>query len=275
MSRPMSIPFRLTDLHVQEGMAALGKLDPRFAAGLATYGHPPLRTAAEGYAALLRAIVGQQVSVYAARSIWDRVAALVNPMTPERLLTFSDEQLRACGLSNNKVKFARSLALDTAEKRIVFEALPELDDDAVIAMLTQAKGIGRWTAEIYMMFALGRPDVMPGNDIGINVAAQHFFGLRRRPDPKKMLKLAEAWRPWRTVAALFLWHYRHNMPDFSDSPAAVARREAERLAKEERKARRAASPKKPAAPKRPAAKTKKKAAKKKAAKKTTARVRRS
>ena len=260
----MSIPFRLTDLHVQEGMAALGAIDPRFAAGLAAYGHPPLRMAAEGYAALLRAIVGQQVSVYAARSIWDRVAALVNPMTPQRLLEFSDAELRACGLSNNKVKFARSLALDTAEKRIVFEALPELDDEAVIAMLTQAKGIGRWTAEIYMMFALGRPDVMPANDLGLIVAAQSLFGLRKRPDPKKMLKMAEAWRPWRSVAALFLWHYRHNMPDFSDSPAAVARREAERLAKEERKATRAARPKKAAA------KTKKTVTGKKAAKKTAA-----
>jgi len=267
MSPAMSIPFRLTDQHVLEGMAALGTIDQRFAAGLATYGPPPLRRADEGYAALLRAIVGQQVSVYAARSIWDRVAALVNPMTPERLLGFSDEQLRACGLSNNKVKFARSLALDTAEKRIVFEALPELDDEAVIAMLTQAKGIGRWTAEIYMMFALGRPDVMPANDLGIIVAAQHFFGLRRRPDPKKLLKMAEAWRPWRTVASLFLWHYRHNMPDFSDSPAAVARREAERLAKQERKAARAAAPKKPAA--------KKKIAKKKAGEKKTAARRRS
>lgn len=267
MSPAMSIPFRLTDRHVLEGMTALGAIDPRFAAGLATYGPPPLRSAEQGYAALLRAIVGQQVSVYAARSIWNRVAALVDPMTPERLLGFSDEQLRACGLSNNKVKFARSLALDTAEKRIVFEALPELDDEAVVAMLTQAKGIGRWTAEIYMMFALGRPDVMPGNDLGIIVAAQHFFGLRRRPEPKKLLKMAEAWRPWRTVAALFLWHYRHNMPDFSDSPAAVARREAERQAKDDRKAARASAPKKPVAKKKA---VKKKTAKRKAAKKNTA-----
>jgi len=269
----MSIPFRLNDQYIKEGMAALAARDPRFAVALSELGHPPLRAADEGYAALLRAIVGQQVSVYAARSIWNRVAALVDPMTPERLLTFSDEQLRACGLSNNKVKFARALALDTAEKRVVFEALASLDDDAAIAMLTQVKGIGRWTAEIYLMFALGRPDVMPGNDIGINVAAQHFFGMRRRPDPKKMLKIAEAWRPWRTVAALFLWHYRHNMPDFSDSPAATAKREAERLAREERKAARAARPQKPAVKKRPAAK--KKTAKKKAAKKKIARVRRS
>jgi DNA-3-methyladenine glycosylase II len=268
MSRAMSIPFRLTDLHVQEGMAALGAIDPRFAAGLASFGHPPLRNAEEGYAALLRAIVGQQVSVHAARSIWNRVAVLVDPMTPERLLEFSDEQLRACGLSNNKVKFARALALDTAEKRVVFEALAELDDDAAINMLTQVKGIGRWTAEIYLMFALGRPDVMPANDIGLIVAAQSLFGLRKRPAPEKLLKMANAWRPWRTVAALFLWHYRHNMPDFSDSPTAIARREAERLAKEERKALRAARPKKPVA-------AKKKVAKKKAAKKKTTKRRRS
>jgi DNA-3-methyladenine glycosylase II len=270
MSRAMSIPFRLNDQYVQEGMAALAARDPRFAAGLSELGHPPLRAADEGYAALLRAIVGQQVSVYAARSIWNRVAALVDPMTPERLLTFSDEQLRACGLSNNKVKFARALAFDTAEKRVVFEALAGLDDDAAIAMLTQVKGIGRWTAEIYLMFALGRPDIMPANDIGLIVAAQHLLGLRRRPDPQKMLKIAEAWRPWRTVAALFLWHYRHNMPDFSDSPAATAKREAERLAKEERKALRAARPKKPVAKKK-----KKTAAKKKVAKKKTAKRRRS
>src|SRR5688500_1484909 len=137
MSRAMSIPFRLNDQYVQEGIAALAARDPRFAAGLTELGHPPLRAAAEGYAALLRAIVGQQVSVSAARSIWNRVAALVDPMTPERLLEFSDEQLRACGLSNNKVKFARALALDTAEKRVVFEALAALEDDVAITTLTQ------------------------------------------------------------------------------------------------------------------------------------------
>jgi DNA-3-methyladenine glycosylase II len=258
MSPDMSIPFRLDEARVREGMDHLARLDPRFAEARATCGDPALRTMDEGFAALLRSIVGQQVSVFAARSIWDRVATAVNPVTPENLLRLSDAELRACGLSNNKVKFARSLALDTVERRIVFEDMAVLDDETLVAMLTQAKGIGRWTAEIYMMFALGRPDVMPANDLGLIVAAQHLLNLRQRPKPERLLKLSEKWRPWRSVAALFLWHFRRNMPDFSGSPAAQARREAERVAREERKAARAAS--------RPAAR---KAAKRVAAKKRT------
>lgn len=236
----MSIPFRLDDARVREGMDYLAQLDPRFAAARAVYGDPPLRTAKEGFSALLQSIIGQQVSVFAARSIWDRVATAVNPVIPENVLRLSDEELRACGLSNNKVKFARSLALDTVERRLVFEDLPALDDETLVTTLTQAKGIGRWTAEIYMMFALGRPDVMPANDLGLIVAAQHLLKLRQRPEPERLLKLSKPWRPWRTVASLFLWHFRRNMPDFSSSPAAQARREAERLAKEERKAARLA-----------------------------------
>ncbi len=240
MSPAMTIPFRLDDARVREGMDYLAQLDPRFAEARATYGDPPLRTAEEGFSALLRSIMGQQVSVFAARAIWDRLATAVNPVTPENLLRLADEELRACGLSNNKVKFARSLALDTVERRLVFEDLPGLDDEALVAVLTRAKGIGRWTAEIYMMFALGRPDVMPANDLGLITAAQQLLKLRQRPEPERLLKLSKPWRPWRSVAALFLWHFRRNMPDFSSSPAAQARREAERQAKEERKALRLA-----------------------------------
>jgi len=260
----MTIPFRLDDARLREGMDYLARLDSRFAEARATYGDPPLRTAEEGFSALLRSIMGQQVSVFAARAIWDRLATAVNPVTPENLLRLSDEELRACGLSNNKVKFARALALDTVDRRIVFEDLPALEDEALVAMLTRAKGIGRWTAEIYMMFALGRPDVMPANDLGLITAAQKLLKLRQRPEPERLLKLAKPWRPWRSVAAMFLWHVRRNMPDFSSSPAAQARREAERLAKEERKAARlakaAAAAAAPAAdgagkaPRRPAAK---------------------
>ncbi|WP_178133970.1 DNA-3-methyladenine glycosylase family protein [Vineibacter terrae] len=256
----MSIPFRLDEARLREGMDYLAQLDPRFAEARATYGDPPLRTAEEGFSALLRSIIGQQVSVFAARSIWDRVATAVDPVTPQNVLRLSDEELRACGLSNNKVKFARALALDTVEGRIVFEDLPALDDESLVSALTQAKGIGRWTAEIYMMFALGRPDVMPANDLGLLVAVQHLLKLRQRPEPERLLKLSKPWRPWRTVAALFLWHFRRNMPDFSSSPAAQARREAERLAREERKAARLA--KAAAQPAPPAAAARKAAAKK-------------
>ncbi|HEX2889141.1 DNA-3-methyladenine glycosylase 2 family protein [Vineibacter terrae] len=256
----MSIPFRLDEARLREGMDYLAQLDPRFAEARATYGDPPLRTAEEGFSALLRSIIGQQVSVFAARSIWDRVATAVDPVTPQNVLRLSDEELRACGLSNNKVKFARALALDTVEGRIIFADLPALDDESLVSTLTQAKGIGRWTAEIYMMFALGRPDVMPANDLGLLVAAQHLLKLRQRPEPERLLKLSKPWRPWRTVAALFLWHFRRNMPDFSSSPAAQARREAERLAREERKAARLA--KAAAQPAPPAAAARKAAAKK-------------
>jgi DNA-3-methyladenine glycosylase II len=240
MSPAMSIPFRLDAARLREGMDFLTRLDPRFAEARAQYGDPPLRTAEEGFSALLRSIIGQQVSVFAARSIWDRLAAAVEPMTPDSLLAHSDADLRACGLSSNKVKFARALAQDTLDRRIVFEALAALDDEAVVATLTQAKGIGRWTAEIYMMFALGRPDVMPANDLGLIVAAQHLLKLRNRPEPERLLKLSAPWRPWRSVASMFLWHFRRNMPDFSSSPAAQARRAAEQSAKEERKAARLA-----------------------------------
>lgn len=234
----MSRPFRLDEPRLHEGMDFLAQLDPRFAEARTLYGDPPLRSVEEGFSALLRSIIGQQVSVHAARSIWDRVATAVNPVTPENLLRLADEELRACGLSNNKLKFARALALDTVERRIVFEDLPHLDDETVVATLTQAKGVGRWTAEIYMMFALGRPDVMPANDLGLIVAAQHLLKLRQRPEPERLMKLSKPWQPWRSVAALFLWHFRRNMPDFSGSPAAQARRAAEQAAKEERKAAR-------------------------------------
>ncbi len=150
----------------------------------------------------MRSIVGQQVSVHAARSIWLRLEAAVPSMVPADFLAMSDEQLRAVGLSGAKMTYGRSLATDIVEGRIAFDALHELDDAAAIAMLTQAKGIGPWTAEIYLMFAHGRPDIMPGLDLGLVVAAQHLKKLRTRPDAKRLLKIAEAWRPWRSAAAL-------------------------------------------------------------------------
>ena len=117
------------------------------------------------------------------------------------------------------MRYGRSLATDIVEGRIDFDALDDLDDAAAIAMLTQAKGIGPWTAEIYLMFAHGRPDIMPGLDLGLVVAAQHLKRLRKRPDAKRLLKIAEAWRPWRSAAALLLWHYRRSMPDWGPSPS--------------------------------------------------------
>jgi DNA-3-methyladenine glycosylase II len=205
----------LDSANLKKAMRHLAKIDPDFARAIKEVGHPELRVVPSGFGGLMRSIVGQQVSVHAARAIWLRLEALIPTGDPADFLKLTDEQLRAVGLSNSKMKYGRSLASDIVEGKIDFEALHELDDIAAIAMLTQAKGIGPWTAEIYLMFAHGRPDIMPGLDLGLVIAAQHLKGLRKRPDAKRLLKIAEAWRPWRSAAALLLWHYRRNMPDWS------------------------------------------------------------
>jgi DNA-3-methyladenine glycosylase II len=201
--------------NLKKAMQHLAKVDKDFARAIREVGHPELREVPRGFGGLMRAIVGQQISVHAARSIWLRLEAAVPSMEPADFLKLSDEDLRAVGFSGQKMKYGRSLATDIVEGRIDFEALHALDDIAAIAMLTQAKGIGPWTAEIYLMFAHGRADIMPGLDLGLVIAAQHLKGLRKRPTPERLLKIAEQWRPWRSAAALLLWHYRRNMPDWS------------------------------------------------------------
>ncbi|HSI01184.1 MAG TPA: DNA-3-methyladenine glycosylase 2 family protein [Reyranella sp.] len=201
--------------NLRKAMRHLAKVDPDFARAIEEVGHPELRIVPSGFGGLMRSIVGQQVSVHAARAIWLRLEALLPDMEPAAFLLLADEQLRGVGLSNAKMKYGRSLAADIVEGRIDFSRLAGLDDTAAIAMLTQAKGIGPWTAEIYLMFAHGRPDITPGLDLGLVIAAQHLKKLRKRPDAKRLVKIAEAWRPWRSAAALLLWHYRRNMPDWS------------------------------------------------------------
>ena len=214
----------LDDANLKKALRHLARVDADFARVLKEVGPPERRETPRGFGGLMRSIVGQQVSVHAARSIWLRLEAAVPSMEPSDFLAQSDEQLRAVGLSGAKVRYGRSLASDVVEGRIDFAALDDLDDAAAIAMLTQAKGIGPWTAEIYLMFAHARPDIMPGLDLGLVIAAQHLKKLKVRPDAKGLLKIAEQWRPWRSAAALLLWHYRRNMPDWSKKePQTVAR----------------------------------------------------
>lgn len=216
----MARPKRLTSRTLSEGLAHLRAADPDMGRAVDLCGAPPLRTSEPGFATLLRSIVGQQVSVHAARSIWNKLAAAVDPLTPELFLAAGETALRQAGLSGQKIRYGIGLAADVAEGRLDFDAVHAMEDEAAILELSKAKGIGRWTAEIYLMFAVGRTDIMPANDLGLIVAAQHLKGLRSRPEPKKLLKLAEAWRPWRSVASLVLWHYRHNMPDWSKPASA-------------------------------------------------------
>ncbi|MBM3650440.1 MAG: DNA-3-methyladenine glycosylase 2 family protein [Alphaproteobacteria bacterium] len=219
-------PVVLDTRTLRKAMRHLAKVDPDLARAQKEVGYPALRESPVGFSGLMRSIVGQQVSVHAARSIWLRLEAAVPSMAPADFLALGDEQLRAVGLSGAKMRYGRSLAADVVEGRIDFAVLSELDDEAAIAMLTQAKGIGRWTAEIYLMFAHGRPDIMPGLDLGLMVAAQHLKRLRKRPDAKRLVRIAEPWRPWRSAAALLLWHYRRNMPDWGTrAPKAASTKE--------------------------------------------------
>ena len=187
---------------VAEGAAWLAGADPRFAAALDRTGPLPLRLKPDGFAELLSAIVSQQVSVASARAIWARMdeAGLV---TPDAVLAASDDELRAPGLSRQKMRYARALA----GSGIDFDALRNMPTDEVVATLTAVPGIGVWTAEIYAMFSLGRADVFAPGDLALQEAARVLFDLPERPKEKALRQMAEAWRPWRSVAARTLWAY--------------------------------------------------------------------
>ena len=160
------------------------------------------------FMALAEAITSQQLSVKAADTIFGRFCALFAPDNipdPHRLLTLQDEAIRAAGFSRSKVVFLRDLAAHVTENRLELDRLHELEDAHVLEQLTAVKGIGVWTAEIYLMFRLQRPDVFPVDDLGLVKGAQKVYGLRQRPTRKKLLKMAEAWRPYRSVAAWYLW----------------------------------------------------------------------
>ncbi|MFO7855401.1 MAG: DNA-3-methyladenine glycosylase 2 family protein [Paracoccaceae bacterium] len=191
-----------TEACVAEGADWLARREPRFAAALEATGPPPLRRRPDGFEALLRAIVSQQLSVAAAEGITRRLLE-AGAGTPEGLSALSDEELRACGLSRPKIRYARGLA----EAGIDYAALRETPDEEAVATLTALPGIGRWTAEIYLMFALGRADVFAPADLALQESARLLFGLPERPAPKPLAGMAEAWSPWRGVAARLLWAY--------------------------------------------------------------------
>lgn len=160
-----------------------------------------------GFPDLLRIIVEQQLSVASANAIWGRVRQTVRPLTPGRFLKAGEQALRAAGLSARKVEYGRGLAAEIVAGRLDLGALAALPDQAVLAELVRIKGIGRWTAEIYLMFVLGRPDVWPAGDLALANSAQAALGLKQRPGEKEMDALAEGWRPWRSVAARLFWHH--------------------------------------------------------------------
>lgn len=187
------------------GLERLSAVEPAFAAAAARLGPPEPRIRPRGYETLLRAVVSQQVSTAAAASIWRKLEAQVGDLhDPARLVAASGQALRAAGLSRMKASYAQSLAGHVLDGSLPLDALPA-DDEAAIALLSSVRGIGRWSAEIYLLFAEGRPDVFPAGDLAVQVQAGRMFGGERPPE-KALRALAEAWRPHRGVAALFLWH---------------------------------------------------------------------
>ena len=192
---------------LKASLEALAAAEPGFARGIERAGYPPPRIRARGYETLLRTIVGQQVSVHAANAIWNRLDAAVGQGNdPARLAAASDETLRAIGLSRQKIGYARSLADEVTSGRLDLANLPA-DDEEAIAALTRINGIGRWSAEIYLLFAEGRPDIWPAGDLAVQIEIGRLLGLAERPGEKAVRALAEAWRPHRGAAAIFAWHH--------------------------------------------------------------------
>jgi DNA-3-methyladenine glycosylase II len=169
---------------------------------------------ADAYGALLRSIVGQQLSTKAARSIYLRVVELFGGETPspQELLDADPEALRSCGLSGAKVRYVRSLAEHVLSGQLELERLPDLGDEEVVREVTAVKGLGQWTADMFLMFHLGRPDVLPVGDLGVRRAVERAYGLEGLPSAEELEMLGERWRPYRTLASLYLWESLDNAP---------------------------------------------------------------
>lgn len=191
-----------TDADVREGAAWLARHHPPFAQALQLTGPLPLRRRPGGFDNLLNAIIGQQVSVASANAIWARLET-AGMTDRERVAVASEDDLRACGLSRQKILYAQALANSGVE----YDTLALLPDHEVIATLVQIKGIGTWTAEIYAMFSLGRADVFAPGDLALQEAAKVLFDLESRPNEKQLRKMALDWSPWQAVAARILWAY--------------------------------------------------------------------
>lgn len=212
MAKPLSAAKADTRKRTAQAVAQLCAREPKFAEAYQAVGFIVDRRRPADFQNLCRIVIEQQISVAAAQTIWGRLEAAVQGrangvFTAERLLRLSEARLRACGLSGPKVRYVRNMAQAAKSGAIDFDLLPKLDDHAAMAMLTAVTGIGRWTAEIFLMFALDREDIWPAHDVALQEAVKRLFGLKTRPDVKKMDRMAENWRPHRGVAARMLWRY--------------------------------------------------------------------
>jgi DNA-3-methyladenine glycosylase II len=196
-----------SDAALKTGLEALTRIDSTLAGLVAQGAHPILRKRTPGFEGLAWIVVGQQVSTASAAAIWGRLKAKFDVVTPQIVLRASDEDLRSIGFSVAKIRTVREAATAVMAGTLPLERLQELSAEEAHAALVAVKGIGPWTADLYLLFCLGHPDAFPAGDLALQEAARLALGLDRRPDAKALTTLAERWRPWRGVAAKVLWAY--------------------------------------------------------------------
>ncbi len=197
---------RLTRRSLLRCVRALADRDPDLAAIVSRIGPPPLWERPEGFPTLIHIILEQQVSLASARAAFARLEAAARPLTPATFLALDDEELKRIGFSRQKTGYGRNVADAIVSGRLRLEAFPQCPDDEVRARLVEIKGIGAWTADIYLLMAMGRADIWPTGDLALAVAAQRIRRLPVRPTPVALGEIGEAWRPMRAVAARLLWH---------------------------------------------------------------------
>lgn len=185
----------------------LARRDPDLARIQKIWGPPPLWPRKSGFQTLVHMILEQQVSLASAEAAFKKLKQAIRPVSPMRFLALSAPELKRIGFSRQKTTYCRGLARVIRSRELRLEFLPSLGDEAVRVELTRVKGIGVWTADVYLLMVLGRPDIWPTGDIALQTAVQEAKGLRSRPSPDRLLRIGEAWRPWRAVAARMLWHF--------------------------------------------------------------------
>jgi DNA-3-methyladenine glycosylase II len=206
--RPHPAPHpTLSEADLPRAVAILAERDPGLAGIAALFGTPPLWAREPGFATLVHLILEQQVSLASALAAFERLRSATGPLTPAAFLALDDGELLAIGFSRQKTRYARALAIVVRDGDLDLDALADADDDEVDRRLTALPGIGPWTATIYRLMVLLRPDAWPVHDIALAQAIAEIRGLPHRPDAAGMLAIAEAWRPWRAVAARLLWHH--------------------------------------------------------------------
>ena len=201
-------PLIADETNLREAAEALRRKDPELVEKLiAVGGLPPLRRRDAGFAGLAAIIVSQQVSVTSAKAIFDRLETRIFPLDSDRLAAATEEELRACGLSAPKIRALRALAESIGDGRLDLTGLAVLDAERAHDALVSVKGVGPWTADIFLLFCLGHPDAFPAGDLALQEAAKLALNLKTRPDARRLERIAERWRPWRGVAARMLWAY--------------------------------------------------------------------